>query len=92
MLVRNEIDRFFDLAMSEVFGTELEPEDKGGMFLDSRRHRNQYANYRCSTCPNGIETENSKTEKGTEATVRRPLFHAGIDVNPDRQFSVTHLP
>jgi hypothetical protein len=34
MLVRNEIDRFFDLAMSEVFGTELEPDDKDGMFLD----------------------------------------------------------
>ena len=34
MLVRNEIDRFFDIAMSEVFGTELEPDDKDGMFLD----------------------------------------------------------
>jgi len=34
MLVRNEIDRFFDLAMSEVFGIELEPDDKDGMFLD----------------------------------------------------------
>ena len=34
MLVRSEIDRFFDLAMSEVFGTELEPDDKDGMFLD----------------------------------------------------------
>lgn len=34
MLVRNEIDGFFDLAMSEVFGTELEPDDKDGMFLD----------------------------------------------------------
>jgi hypothetical protein len=33
MLVRNEIDRFFDLAMSEVFGIELEPDDKDGMFL-----------------------------------------------------------
>ena len=34
MLVRNEIDRYFDLAMSEVFGTELEPDEKDGMFLD----------------------------------------------------------
>jgi hypothetical protein len=34
MLVRNEIDRFFDLAVSEVFGTDLEPDDKDGMFLD----------------------------------------------------------
>jgi hypothetical protein len=34
MLVRNEIDRFCDIAMSEVFGTELEPDDKDGMFLD----------------------------------------------------------
>jgi len=34
MLVRNEIDRFFDLAMSEVFGTELESDDKDGIFLD----------------------------------------------------------
>jgi hypothetical protein len=34
MFVRNEIDRFFDLAMSEVFGIELEPDDKDGMFLD----------------------------------------------------------
>jgi hypothetical protein len=30
----NEIDRFFDLAMSEVFGIELEPDDKDGMLLD----------------------------------------------------------
>ena len=34
MLVRNEIDRFFGIAVSEVFGTELEPDDKDGMFLD----------------------------------------------------------
>jgi hypothetical protein len=34
MLVRNEIDRYFDLAMSEVFGIELEPDEKDGMFLD----------------------------------------------------------
>lgn len=34
MFVRNEIDRFFDLAMSEVFGTELELDDKDRMFLD----------------------------------------------------------
>ena len=29
-----DADRFFDLAMSEVFGIELEPDDKDGMFLD----------------------------------------------------------
>ena len=34
MLVRNEIDRYFDLAMSEVFGTELQPDEKDGMFLE----------------------------------------------------------
>jgi hypothetical protein len=34
MLVRNEIDRSFDLAISEVFGIELEPDEKDGMFLD----------------------------------------------------------
>lgn len=28
MLVRNEIDRFFDIAVSEVFGAELEPDDR----------------------------------------------------------------
>jgi hypothetical protein len=33
-LVRDEIDRFFDLAISEAFGTELEPDDKDGMLLD----------------------------------------------------------
>ena len=34
MLVRNEIDRAFDLAMSEVCGIELDPDEKDGMFLD----------------------------------------------------------
>jgi hypothetical protein len=34
MLVRNEIDLAFDLAMSEVCGIELEPDEKDGMFLD----------------------------------------------------------
>jgi hypothetical protein len=33
-LVRDELDRYFDLAMHEVFGTELEPDDKDGTFLD----------------------------------------------------------
>jgi hypothetical protein len=33
MLVRNEIDRFFDLAMSEAFGIELESDDRDGMLL-----------------------------------------------------------
>ena len=33
-LVRNEIDRAFDLAMRDVFGVELEPDEKDGMFLD----------------------------------------------------------
>lgn len=33
-LVRNEIDRLFELVVSEVFETELEPDDKDGMFLD----------------------------------------------------------
>jgi len=41
MLVRNEIDRFFGIAVSEVFGTELEPDDKDGMFLDKGITRNQ---------------------------------------------------
>jgi hypothetical protein len=31
---RNEIHRFFDLAMTDVFGTELEPDEKDGMYLD----------------------------------------------------------
>jgi hypothetical protein len=31
--VRNEIDRYFDLAISEAFGTELELDEKNGMFL-----------------------------------------------------------
>jgi hypothetical protein len=34
MLVRDEIDLAFDLAMSEVFGIELEPDEKDGTFLD----------------------------------------------------------
>jgi hypothetical protein len=34
MLVRNEIDRAFDLAISEVYGVELEPDEKDGTFLD----------------------------------------------------------
>ena len=34
MLVRDEIDRLVDLAMSEVFGAKLEPDDKDGMVLD----------------------------------------------------------
>jgi hypothetical protein len=33
MLVRNEIDRAFDLAMSEVYGIELDPDETDGMFL-----------------------------------------------------------
>ncbi len=34
MLVRDEIDRAFDLAISEVYGVELEPDEKDGTFLD----------------------------------------------------------
>ncbi|OAF05819.1 hypothetical protein AYJ54_02725 [Bradyrhizobium centrolobii] len=34
MLVRDELDRFFDLAMRDVFGAELEADDKHGVFLD----------------------------------------------------------
>lgn len=34
MLVRNEIDLAFELAISEVYGIELEPDEKDGMFLD----------------------------------------------------------
>jgi len=34
MLVRNEIDLAFDLAISEVCGIELEPDEKDGAFLD----------------------------------------------------------
>jgi hypothetical protein len=34
MLVRNELDRAFDLAISEVCGIELEPDEKDGTFLD----------------------------------------------------------
>ncbi len=34
MLVRDEVDRAFDLAISEVCGIELEPDEKNGTFLD----------------------------------------------------------
>jgi hypothetical protein len=34
MLVRNEIDLAFDLAISEVCGIELEPDEKDGAFLE----------------------------------------------------------
>ena len=34
MLVRDEICRAFEIAMAEAFGTELEPDDKDGTFLD----------------------------------------------------------
>jgi hypothetical protein len=34
MLVRDEVDRAFDLAMSEVFGIEIEPDEKDGTLLD----------------------------------------------------------
>ena len=34
MLVRDEIDRAFDLAISEACGIELEPDEKDGTFLD----------------------------------------------------------
>jgi hypothetical protein len=34
MLVRNEVDRAFDLAISGVCGIELEPDEKDGTFLD----------------------------------------------------------
>jgi hypothetical protein len=34
MLVRDEIDRAFDLAISEVCGIELEPDERDGTFLD----------------------------------------------------------
>ena len=33
-LVRDEIDRAFDLAISEVCGIEIEPDEKAGKFLD----------------------------------------------------------
>jgi len=34
MLVRNGIDLAFELAISEVCGVELEPDEKDGTFLD----------------------------------------------------------
>jgi len=33
-VIRDELDRIFDLVMSEVCGTELEPDDKDGTFFD----------------------------------------------------------
>jgi hypothetical protein len=37
MLVRDEVDRVFDLVMSEVCGVELEPDERDGTFLDLDR-------------------------------------------------------
>jgi hypothetical protein len=34
MLVRNELDRMYDLALRDDCGCEIEPDDKDGMFLD----------------------------------------------------------
>jgi hypothetical protein len=34
MLVRDEFCRAFDIAIADAFGTDLEPDDKDGMFLD----------------------------------------------------------
>jgi hypothetical protein len=34
MLVRNELDCLFDLALSDVFGCEIESDEKNGMFFD----------------------------------------------------------
>ena len=34
MLVGDEFDRMFDNALNEAYGTEPEPDDKDGMFLD----------------------------------------------------------
>jgi hypothetical protein len=34
MLVRNEFCRAFDIALANAFGTDLEPDDKDGIFLD----------------------------------------------------------
>jgi hypothetical protein len=34
MLVRDEVDRIFELVMSEVYGIEFDPDDKDGKFLD----------------------------------------------------------
>ena len=34
MLVRNELDRMYDLALRDACGCEIEPDDKDGIFLD----------------------------------------------------------
>ena len=34
MLVRDELDRMFDLALRDVCGREIEPDEKDRMFLD----------------------------------------------------------
>ena len=34
MLVRDQVDLAFELAISEVCGIELEPDEKDGTFLD----------------------------------------------------------
>jgi hypothetical protein len=34
MLVRDQVCRAFDIAIAEAFGTDLEPDDKDGIFLD----------------------------------------------------------
>ena len=34
MLVRHELCRMFDLALRDVCGCEIEPDEKDGMFLD----------------------------------------------------------
>jgi hypothetical protein len=34
VLVRNELDRAFEWALSEVCGIEFEPDEKDGTFLD----------------------------------------------------------
>jgi hypothetical protein len=34
MLIRDEIDRVFESVMSEVFGTEFDPDEKHGTYLD----------------------------------------------------------
>jgi hypothetical protein len=33
MLVRDQLDLFFELALSDVLGTDMEPDDKDGSFL-----------------------------------------------------------
>jgi hypothetical protein len=34
MLVRDELDRLFDLVLCEVCGCDVEPDEKDGTFLD----------------------------------------------------------